>query len=307
MRILPVKYIPNDLWNDEKLSIPNELKESYRSQLEKLDVLQKAIKGEPGKKSIHGGISDEETVEHFVYRFPASSGRIEFAFLSPCEELEEVSNALMSTFSSGDVSVLDIPGGTGAAMCSLLTTLSTLRFRGVIPVLPLTVRIMVGDFSTMALEIYREMIDKLSDQLAKNGISVELESMIWDATRNDHTAKIVDRWFDMSSSSGEFVVCVSNFTGALIDAKLFDTFSPCLSQILARLDNKKSTFLWIEPESNSTKTLVKKLSSYISKFVKWLKNSDGEGDSLQVNYSMVNPLNNSVHYSSVHILRFERT
>lgn len=307
MRVLPKKNIPEELWAGERLNIPAELKASYVSKLDELGVLQKAIDGKPASISIHGGAGDEETVEHFVYRFPASSGRIEFASLAPCDELEDVSDALMNTFSSGDVSVLDIPGGTGAAMCSLLSTLASLRSLGVIPVLPLSVRIMVGDLSPKALQIYSEMISELSDYLSTNGIIVDLNSMVWDATRNDHTASIIDEWFKMSSQNSEFVVCVSNFTGALIDAKLFDAFTPCLSQILARLHDKKSTLIWIEPESKSTKKLIDKLAGYISGFVKWLKNSDGEGGSIKADYSMVNPLNENLHPSSVRIQRFERT
>lgn len=306
MRILPVSDIPAELWVDDKLSISDQLEDSFKTKLEELGELERATIGKPGKKGLHGGITDEETIDHFVYRFPASSGRIQYAALSPCNNLTKISNALLSTFSCGYVSVLDIPGGTGAAMCSLLTTIATLRAQGVTPVLPLTVRIMVGDLSPKALEIYGEMLNKVSPCLIRNGINVEFKSMIWDATRGDHTAKLVDEWFAMSSPSSEYIVCVSNFAGALIDAGLFDDFSPSLHQILSRLHGKKSTLVWVEPVYSGTKKLAEQLKHYFSSFLKWFKNSDGEGSVLKANYKAINPLNGYEYSSSVHVQRFER-
>jgi hypothetical protein len=304
--VLPVSHIPKELWVDEKLHIPKALNSSFRTQLEQLGELDRATEGKTTEKAFHGGITDKETVDHFVYRFPVSSGRVQYAALSPCNNLVTISDALMSTFSSGDVSVLDIPGGTGAAMCSLLLTVATLRSRGTIPVLPLTVRITAGDLSPKALEIYGDMISEAKSYLNKNSIVVEFKPVVWDATRTDHTAMIVDEWFEMSTSNSEFMVCISNFTGALIDAKLFDDFSPSLNHILARLHGRRNTLVWIEPKTGSAKQLVKKLTNYFSSFVKWLKNSDGEGEALTSSYKMVNPLNEAEYRSSVHVQRFER-
>ncbi|MCP4091210.1 MAG: hypothetical protein GY746_15680 [Gammaproteobacteria bacterium] len=306
MRVLPTSDIPAELWVDEKINLAEELRSSFIDKLEELGELEKAVEGKPTVKVLHGGITDEETIDHFVYRFPTSSGRVQYAALSPCNNLVNISNAIMSTFSTGDVSVLDIPGGTGAAMCSLLTTIATLREQDIMPMLPLTVRIMTGDLSPKALEIYGQMIDKVSPYLIQNGIVIEFRSMIWDATRSDHAAKIVDEWFALSNSNSEFIVCISNFTGALIDAELFEEFSPSLNHILARLHNRKSTLVWVEPEYGGTKKLAKKLKRYFAAFVKWFKNSDGEDGALKAGYTMINPLNGVEYSSSVHVQRFER-
>lgn len=306
MRVLPVEDIPEELWLNSKLSLPVSLKGSYSEKLNELGVLEKATEGNPENTAIHGGATNEETIGHFTYRFPASSGRIEFVTISPNEEMIPVSNAILSTFSNGEVSVLDIPGGAGAAICSLLTTLAVLRRDGVIPTLPMTVRIVCGDIAPKANEIYGELISKIELFLNENSISVQYDSMIWDATRNDHTAQLVDKWFSKSKPTSEYVVCVSNFTGALIGAGILEEFKPCLSQILARLHDKKSTLLWVEPSSKSTNKLIGNLVDFFSSAIKWFKGyGKGEGF-LSSKYTMTNPLNGNEHPSSVEVKRFER-
>jgi hypothetical protein len=306
MRVLPVKYIPEELWFKEKLSIPEKLKITYSEQLKGLGMLEKAIKGNPKNSAIHGGITDEETIEHFTYRFPVSSGRMEFVTISPNDDMVKVSDAILSTFSTGEVSVLDIPGGAGAAMCSLLTTLAVLRYEGLLPILPLTVRIMCGDLAPKANEIYEKMVSKIKPFLDENGITVHYKSMTWDATRNDHTAQLIDSWFEISKPHSEYVVCVSNFTGALIGAGIFDEFKPCLSQILARLYDKKSTLIWIEPGSKSTNKLIKKLLEFVSDAIKWFTKTGEDDVFLKSSYTMKNPLNNGEYQSSVAVQKFKR-
>lgn len=306
MRVLAESDIPEELWLNSKLKLAETLRDSYSDKLNELGVLEKATEGNPGAAAIHGGVTDEETIDHFAYRFPASSGRIEFVTISPVEELVPVSNAVLSTFSKGEVSVLDIPGGAGAAISSLLTTLAVLRRDGVIPTLPMTVRVLCGDLAPKANEIYGEMIAKIEPFLGENAISIQYDSMIWDATRNDHTAQLVDKWFSISKSTSEYVVCVSNFTGALIGAGILEEFKPCLSQILARLHDKKSTLLWIEPGSKSTNKLKEKLLDFFSSAIKWFVGPSKDEGFLSSKYTMINPLNGNEHVSSVEVQRFER-
>lgn len=306
MRLLPKEKIPREIWTDEKLKLPECLKEVYTEQLHEMGMLEIAVDGKTENKSIHGGVTDEETVEHFTYRFAASSGRAEYVAISPDDKMVTVSNAILSTFSQGEVSVLDIPGGAGAAMCSLLTTLAVLRREAVLPCLPVTVRIVCGDLAPKANELYGEMISRIEPFLNENSILVTFESMDWNATRNDHTAQLVDRWFDISKPTSEYVVCVSNFTGALIDGGILEEFKPCLSQILARLHDKKSTLLWIEPSSKSANKLVDKLLKYFSVAVGWFKSLGGGNEFYSANYVMINPLNGCEYSSGVTVQRFER-
>lgn len=306
MRVLPKEDIPEELWQSEELSIPEKLKITYSEKLNELGILEKAIEGKPKSSAIHGGVTDEETIEHYTYRFSSSGGRLEFVAISPNDTMEQISNAVLSTFSQGEVSVLDIPGGTGASLCSLLTTIAVLRNDGVVPTLPMTVRIVCGDVAPKANEIYGEMIEKIEPFLYENSISVQYETMIWDATRNDHTAQLIDKWFSISKPSSEYIVCVSNFTGALIGAGILEEFKPCLSQILARLYDKKSTLLWVEPGSKSTAKLIDKLLDYFSAAIKWFVKSDIDEGFVPSKYTMVNPLNGVKHPSSVAVQQFER-
>lgn len=304
MRVLPTNSIPQELWIDNKLIFPENLTEAYKTQLKSLNMLEKAIEGKPDKKKPHGGVSDEETIEHFAYRFPTSGGRIEFLTISPERDTIEISNAILSTFSQGNVSVLDIPGGTGATICSLLTTLALLREKEIIPMLPLTIKIMCGDISVKAMDIYNEIIMGISPYLEKHGIMVVYSSMVWDATRNDQTAELVDNWFELSNSSSEYVIFVSNFTGALSNNAMFESFAPSLSQITARLYNKKYTLVWIEPKKRSTDSFFKKLFKHALIALPWLNRNDDNVTGLH--YKMVNPLNKTEYPSGVIVKQFNR-
>ena len=292
MRVLPASDIPEEIWTNNTLSITNELTAAYRDELQNHGVLNEAISGTT-KKDIYGGITDQETIEHFTYRFATSGGRVEFVSLAPDEIMSEISDAILSTFSQGEVAVLDIPCGTGSAMCSLLTTIAFLRSKSVLPTLPLTVRIMGGDLAPKALEVYASMLNRIRPYLSENSISISYESMIWDATRGDHTAALIDAWFELANERAEYVVSVTNFTGALIGAGIFDDFSPCLNQILSRLHNKKSTLLWVEPNSNATEKLTKKLMNLIKNTINWFTKTGEEEKFFRSNYEMINPLNSN--------------
>jgi hypothetical protein len=134
------------------------------------------------------------------------------------------------------------------------------------------------------------MLSKLEPLLAQQGIIIKWALYEWDATRNDETAKLIDNWFALASDSDEYLVCISNFSGALIDAGMFDDFKPCLEQILARLHDKKSTLIWIEPTSSTTKKrLLPKVKDFFRKRVPWFL-GDKKVEALTFEYSMENPL-----------------
>lgn len=303
MRVLPPHLIPPELWSENVLVLPASLSTAYVEQLKSLGILE-AAKITSDKKNIYGGKSTEETHEHFALRFGASAGRIEFTSLDPKEAFENVSDSILRTFSEGEVALLDIPCGTGAMVCSFVCTLVTLRLVKVIPRLPLTIRIAGGDISQPALEICQAMLERIHPYAQAQGIALSWKLQEWDATRSDHTAKLIDDWFANSGSASEYVVVVSNFSGALKNSGAFEAFAPCLEQILARLHSKTSTFLWIEPAIAATKkSLGARVIDFFRERIPWFS-IENQTSAPQGDYEMKNPVNSNVFRTNVVVQRF---
>lgn len=305
-RVLPTSAIPQSLWHNSTLFLPALLASAYVSELDDRGLLVSAKQG-TSDKEIHGGLDDAATLKHFSFRFGVSVGRVEFVAIAPDEKFSEVSDALMSTFSEGHVALLDIPCGTGASLEAIISTLLALRKAKVVPTLPLTISVVAGDASPKALEIYDSMISRLQPELQLQAINVSLVLEMWDATRSDHTARLIDRWFALSEGAEEYVVCISNFNGALIGAGILNDFTPCFEQILGRLYNKKSTVLWVEPATASAKEkLFPKLAEFLKKRIPWFTSISKTVGPISAKYQTQNPLDAHVHESGVQVQRFER-
>jgi len=306
VRVLPLELIPDELWSAEVLRTPTLAVQCYKKVLALEGLLDEARKG-TDKKSIHGGCSQAETLEHFTFRFSASVGRVEFAVLAPDSALTIVSDALLSSLADGYVTFLDIPCGTGASAVTLLSTLGVLRATAVLPKLPLTVTVVGGDCSRKALDVYGSMMQQLKPLVAGVGIDVNWELLEWDATRGDSTANLIDQWFAESSGAGEYVVCLANFSGALADAGAFVEFSPSLEQILGRLHDKKATLTWIEPRSSKIKKkFLPKIIEFFKERISWFFSPSGSSRFISATYQIEDPLNGRVFESGVEVQRFLR-
>jgi len=306
MRVLPPERIPEELWANHILQLPDTSVSCYRDELNALGALNEAKKG-TDKKSIHGGCEVAETLEHFTYRFSVSAGRVEFTAIAPDAGLAAVSDALMSDFTEGHVALLDIPCGGGSSAIALLATLGALRATGVLPILPLCVTVVGGDCSEKALEIYNSMMGRLRPQIARYGIEINWQGLIWDATRADSTASLVDQWFSASAGAVEHIVCVANFSGALTSAGVFEQFSPSLEQILGRLHDKKGALIWVEPTSTKVQTkFLPRILEFFSKRIAWFSSESGGAAFTSENYKMEDPLNRNVFDTGVEVQRFER-
>lgn len=306
MSVLPAELIPVELWSDSVLRLPITAGECYGNELEALSLLDQAIVG-TDKKSIHGGCGDEETLEHFTYRFSVSAGRLEFSALAPDGGLTSISDALLSSFADGHVTLLDIPCGGGSSAITLLATLNTLRSNGSLPTLPLTVTVMGGDCSQKAIDIYDSMMTRLKPLIAPSGIEVNWIVELWDATRADSTANLIDKWFMASVGAGEYVVCIANFSGALTHAGNFEAFSPSFEQILGRLHDKKSTLVWLEPSGATVKEkLLPRIIDFLKKRIAWFFPYSGSLEFMSSNYKMTDPVNGKIFDSGVEVQRFVR-
>lgn len=307
MRVLPPELVPREIWAADTLKLPPLLVDEYVKELDDRSLRERSTTVVHGQ--IHGGESDEETLEHFALRFAASAGRVEYASLGPASSFADLSDALLTTFSEGNVALLDIPCGTGAGTVGLITLLIELRRRLVLPRLPLTVTVCAGDYSRKALEIFDSMMRRVIDPAAEHAIILEYQALDWDATRGDHTARLINAWLAATPAATEHVVLVTNFSGALHNQQAFDAFSPSLEQILSRL-GPRSTVVWIEPATKSAvRGVLRRVVTFLTSRIPWfatVEPTPGAPPLMEAQYRLQHPVNATLFDSNVAIVRFDR-
>ena len=301
-KIISSDLIPPSLWKNNELHLPQQLVDCYKTSLINHGLYEEVKLG-GREKSSHGGATKAQTLTHFKSMFIGSSGRTEISLISPCVELSQVSNALLSSFSEGNVCLLDIPAGTGAGGLALLATIAHLRDAGLIPTLPLTVKVVAGDYQQDALYIYQSQLVKLESALVDVGIKASFSGQLWDATRADSTADLI-RVIDKSAD--EYIILISNFSGALIKDSLLEDFEPSLMAILGWLSKEKVTLIWLEPaEFGAGKKLATKIVDFIKRYIPWVTKTTPD-EYISYTYEMKNPITNESFRSGVQLQQFDR-
>lgn len=256
MPVLAESDIPEELWAQEMLFMPACLSTLYVKLLQDYGIMNLALSSKFVSGPI-GGKNRKETLQHFSLRYGVSVCRVESLLLDPHIAFRSVSKDLVTSLSSGRISILDTPCGTGAVGASLLSTIAVLRKNGVLPKLPLDIHITGGDFSDLGREIYEKIITKLEPSLNSVGVSINFKTVPWDGTNPDTTALLVDTWFDNSTEAAEYLAIVANFSGEA--GKRFIEFQRSFQHIHERLYNKKCTMIWVEPEMRGAKTFFEKI------------------------------------------------
>lgn len=289
------------------MKFPDSLNHAYAQQLDSMGLMEEAMKVAE-EKNIYGGQTEHQTNQHFAHRFAVSCGRVEYCTIGPNDQFTELSNALLTTFSEGEVSILDAPSGTGAATAALLSSIVQLRLEKVMPRLPLHIAITAGDYSGPSRIVFESLLSRLQEEGHKQGVTWEVQVVDWDATRADQTSALVDKWFDQGSQSKEWIVLISNFSGELRNKSEFDKFGPSLEHIAARIHDRKSTILWVEPKGSSKKKgPLEYLKEWVECRLPWLFRSTGsDPSSISSTYKLHHPLKNIEMRTNVAVERFER-
>lgn len=261
------KTLPASLWREHRLYVPDSLDGLYRGQLSFLGLLETA-EGGTAEHDIFGGPSIQDTHRHFAHRFPNSVVRMEDILLDPGSVFGALPYDLLQTLASHRVAVLDLPCGAGAGGLTFLGLLAELRRSHLIPQLPLSLKILGGDLSAHALDIYAQMFNTYLACVQPAAINAELRTQQWDATSVPSTNQLCDDWFAFAGEEiNEYLVLVANFSGA--GTSLISQIRPSLDHIMARLSNKKSTLLWIEPGGQRGRSFLAKIAKFLSSFT-WL-------------------------------------
>ncbi len=261
-RTLPTNLIPESLLKDGVLYLADFHATAFCDCLNGRSIA--AL--DPGRNcgGAVGGDSKDEAEHHFVCRYTGSSGRVGACVLGPIAELEPFSDYLLASFSDGDISLLDIPSGSGAASCSLLSYIAALRQHRVIPSLPLSVTICAGERSPDASAIHQEMVAALSPFWQSQGIDVTLTCCPWDATDTLSSTQLVDAWFNACPGASEYamIICGSLSVFASTSA---DDVHVRFEQIFSRLhDKSKAIVLWVEPDMKSTPSIFASVQKWLS-------------------------------------------
>jgi len=237
------------------LQLPLLLWTCYEQELTDRGLLNQAQINRGG--AIHGGQDQQSTIDHFCHRYGNSASRVTYFVLDPDNRFTEDQQRLLQSFATGSVAILDLACGAGAASFGLLSTLAEMRTNAALPTLPLNIHISAADISVHALDIYRSLIVRASEQLSAAGIHLTIEMTSWDMSSVEATNELCDRWFNACQvhQANELVVVMANISG---DKEVWQSGSRSISHIAERVSNKQSSILWIEPGSDRAKNLLKR-------------------------------------------------
>lgn len=282
--MIPPDRLPLSLWNDGVIHLPMDVNNVYEEKLRQLDLYEHArIHG--GARGEYGGATKDQTHSHFAAMYANSVSRVQCVLLDPHKVFAKIPHYLLTTLSSHRISILDIPCGAGASTISALATLKELRNARIVPTMPLSVSIIGGDISQYALDIYESQFNRLSPHLAAVGIDVSLNTRIWDAKDVQQTNTLLDDYLGGCETHNEFLVLITNFSGA--SKKLLDDFEESFRLIWIRLSSqaaRSSTILWIEPEMTASKSLFKRISDLMKPYNWFIKTPDKKDSFLRCEY-----------------------
>lgn len=295
--------IPNMLWKDEVLHQSKKLIKVYKDELESLDMYEyaKNCKEERTDGAI-GGKDEEETKKHFSERFLTSSARVQFVVLDPKKHFLEISKDLKSTFSSGYISVLDIPCGTGAGILSLLANLAELRQFSKVPRLPLYIDVLGGDYSKSALHLYSRLLNELKLELEKELIYINYDIFEWDASDMVSTNFLTSKWLKNEDKYEEFYILMSAFSG--VGSSNYKRFEESFKFIQNRICHQPSTIIFIEPNTIEARSFTDKVAKTFVKLFSWLigKEESTNGE----RFSWYDEIRNNTAKSEVLVKQYSR-
>ncbi len=294
--------IPKKLWNEEILFQSDELIKVYKNKLIELSLYDHAKNHKEEGNGATGGMNTDETQKHFAERFLTSSARVQFITINPRGDFGHVSRDLQSTFGSGRISILDIPGGTGAGILSLLCNIAELRVYSQLPRLPLYINIMGGDYSESALSIYMELLNEIKGYLETQLIYIQYQTCQWDALDPPSTNILLNSWLRDEDESEEFYILMSAFSG--VGSSVYKKFTHSFDFIQTRISHLSSTIIFIEPTTNEAGYFFKHINKIIEKIEIFLL---GKEESTEQNrFTWYDPIRNNNAKSGVAIKLYRR-
>lgn len=266
-RLIKQEDIPISLWkkDEETLILPYSLLENWKFLLNQRNLLKIATE-ERGDGEI-GGIDEEATHKHYSFRYNGSCARFQLAFLDPKDELKDVSNAFVKCLAGNDVFIADIPSGTGAASLSLLCNIAQLREENILPKLPLKVKILAGEISKTAIEIFQHSFEKINPYFKENFIEVELKVEEWNVQEAFSTSQLIKKITIFSNDSTNKILLLTNFTGFLEQDRKWKEVKDKFEEIFRHFSGESTVAIWLEPQLGSV------VNQFWPRTLKWFKDT----------------------------------
>ena len=285
MPVISEKDIPREIWLDSALHIPVCLCDSYGSLIQKHNMTEAALTRVDTSSHLFGGRSTEDTLQHFAQRYGVNSCRVESLIIDPASAFKSIPDDIVTSFSEGKVAIIDMACGTGAAGASLLSTIAVLRANEILPKLPLDVRIIGGDCSDLALDIYSDMLTSIEPVLNSVGIHFQINPMHWEAEESYTTSEMFDKLFHHDTNTEEYMVVIANFAGAL-DTH-YTQIQDSITHMFDRTHDKKCTIIWVESHISSSEKLFQKIGKYLLGRAPW--NKSPEEEAIHYSYDWYHP------------------
>jgi hypothetical protein len=261
MPIICKDDIPQKLWKNDILYMPNILVSSHQKNLQDYNLLPLAQDIRNTDNPI-GGSTLEETQHHYALRYGVSCCRVESLVIDPQKAFFSTSDDLVNIFSEGKIALLDVACGCGSVGASVLSTIYTLRKENVLPRTPTSIEIIGADYSLHALEIYKKTMEHLTPGLKTTGIELKLRTIEWQAEASYSTSELCDALFNNYPDSDEYLIFIANFSGSL-DPN-FEKYRESIQHVFDRTHNKRCAIVWVEPgSSNKGISLFNKLKRLV--------------------------------------------
>jgi len=306
-RFIQINDIPASLWSDSKqtLFLPELLVESWKVLLNENVLEDKAIQQAPS--GFTGGMSKSDTDKHLAWRYTGSCGRVVMTAIDPKGHLNEVSDAYAKTFSGNRVLLADLPCGSGAGSISIITTLIELRKYGVLPRIPLSIKVVAADISQYALDYCSRQLDSIKSLATEQAIDIEYETFRWDVLDKVSTSDLIGRLTILNQYCDHRLLLLTNFTDFLEKNNKWKEAEPQFEQIFISSRGESSTAIWIEPGHNITINFFNRLVTFFNKFLNTLKKSipNISSDYAKTGSKCKHPLKEHLFNVSLNVKRFQ--
>jgi hypothetical protein len=251
-RLIKSEDIPDSLWQSkgECLQLAPELLNAWKHLLHQAGMFEKAQQPAPHDIDKIGGLTREGVDDHLAWRFTGSSARVQLCFLDPRNELGSVTDVFAKIFSGGDVLIADLPSGSGAAVLSILCTISELRRQGRVPREPLCVKLVGGELSYFAREYAQKAWVHIKESLSEQAIWIDEEFVHWDATDRLSTATLTNLLTVRGHYCPVRLMVLANFSGFLQGKGKWKEAESQFESLFIHGRKNDSYVVWIEPQTN---------------------------------------------------------
>jgi hypothetical protein len=250
-RLLPPERIPASLWDSARgqLTLPPQLEAAYAKVIRQSGL--SALVGERRKDSAPiGGLDQESADQHFAWAFDGSAARAALAALDPKSELGRTSDIFLQFTAGKTLSLVDAPCGAGAATIAFLTTVAALREKGVLPRIPLDVKLVCGEISEGSRVHAKHMLSAITDALEEQAIFVDHRIEAWNVLDPASTATLVKTMIVHGGERAARMVVVANFSGFLVGEGKQKKADPQLNELFRYASGPGCFAIWIEPNTN---------------------------------------------------------